>query len=152
MSSLGSLIPGVSTPRPVSSSEARYRAWSLSASARGCVNEGISKVQAEKAKRKAKIRVIAAARARTESRSIKFRMMIPRPDTVDDDLQVNRRTGILEECDLGNWPGQKLFPAEALAVAGDSCLQPRGHRRTGKSSLLHRDMVRLRQIPTRRKA
>jgi hypothetical protein len=34
--------------------------------------------------------------------------MIPRPDTVDDDLQVNRRTGILEECDLGNWPGQKL--------------------------------------------
>src|SRR4029453_1531702 len=141
MSSLGSLIPGVATPRPVSSSEARYRAWSLSASARGCVNEGISKVQAEKAKRIAKIRVIAAARARTESRSITLRMMIPRPDTVDE-LQVNRRTGILEECGLGNWPGQKPFPAEALAVAGDSCLQPRDHRRTGKSSLLHRDMVR----------
>jgi hypothetical protein len=29
-------------------------------------------------------------------------------------------------------PGQKPLPAEALAVAGDSRSQPRGHRRTGE--------------------
>jgi hypothetical protein len=43
-------------------------------------------------------------------------MMIPRPDIVDDELQINRRTGILEECVLG-----KLAGTKALACRSTGC-------------------------------
>src|SRR5215510_11441299 len=111
-------MPGVSTPRPVSSSEARYRTCSLSESARDCANDGISKVQAEKATRVAETRATTAAREGM-SRGINFRMLFLGRTT----LTINLR--------LADEPHYWKIGALGLAKAGEN-------------SLCHRDMVRLR--------
>src|SRR5215510_12348761 len=102
-------MPGVSTPRPVSSSEARYRTCSLSESARDCANDGISKVQAEKATRVAETRATTAAREGNMSRGINFRIPVLGPDHVDYQSQVNRRTAILEDWCFGTCQHWRKF-------------------------------------------
>src|SRR5215510_2611463 len=111
-------MPGVSTPRPVSSSEARYRTCSLSESARDCANDGISKVQAEKATRVAETRATTAAREGIMSRGINFRILF-----------LGRTTSTIN-LRLTDEPRYWKIGALGLAKAAES-------------SLCHRDMVRL---------